>query len=319
MNLSVDLIRQASEYLKGRIRRTPTEHSPTLSEMNGVPVYLKLENLQVTGSFKIRGAFFRLSRLRPDEAERGIVTCSAGNHGQAVAYACSELGFAAQIYVPATVDRSKLEGIQRLGGDALKTDFPGYDETDLYAQKQAEKSGRVFISPFDDWDVMAGNGGSLAAEITEDVPDAACFLVPVGGGGLAAGLSYLVKERDPSARVVACQLESSPALKLSLERGTAVTELPPVETDAGGLEGGLGRATFSVLQSRIDQVALIREPELGRAMRWLLEEHRYLIEPSSAVTLAACLDGRLETDGRAVVAVLSGRNVAFETIRRLIG
>jgi threonine dehydratase len=165
---------------------------------------------------------------------------------------------------------------------------------------------------------MAGNGGTLALDLIEQVPDAGAFVVPVGGGGLSAGLSFVVKKRDASAVVVGCQHEGSPALKLSLERGAAVTRLPAFETTAGGVEGGIGEKPFEVLRTRVDRVALVSEGEIFEGVRWMLDAHQYLIEPSAAVVVAACLSGKAGRFDRPVVVVLSGRNVALSTLRRIL-
>ena len=165
---------------------------------------------------------------------------------------------------------------------------------------------------------MAGNGGTLAPEILEEFPEARAFVLPVGGGGLAAGLSYAVSERAPGATIVGCNHERSPALALSLERGEAVTRLPAADTAAGGIEGGIGAKPFEVLRSRIARVALVSEEEIFEGVRWMLAEHQYLIEPSAAAAVAACLTGKAgRLEGPAVV-VITGRNVSLETLRRVL-
>jgi threonine dehydratase len=316
--LTLERIRAASRLLEGRIRRTPVEPSPSLSEELGVPVWLKLEHLQTTGSFKVRGAFVRMAELTPEERRWGVVTCSAGNHGKAVAYVAREIGVAATVYVPKTVDQAKYRGMLALGAEVFRTDFSGYDDTEEIARQEAKRSGRPFLSAFDDDAVMAGNGGSLAVEVLEDLPEARTFVLPVGGGGLAGGFAYYAKKVLPDARIVACQHELSPALKLSLERGEAVTKLPPIETTAAGIEGGLGLSNFEVLRSRVDGVALLSEEEILEAVRWLLAEHQYLVEPSGAATVAACRSGKIGRPASPAVVVLSGRNVALETLRRIL-
>ena len=165
---------------------------------------------------------------------------------------------------------------------------------------------------------MAANGGALAREVLEQVPQARVFVLPVGGGGLSGGFSFAARDSLSGAQVVGCQLEASPALKLSLERGQAVTRLPAVETTAGGLEGGLGVLPFEVLRSRIDRVALVSEGEIFDAVAWMLEKHQYLIEPSAAATVAACLTGKVGGLGGPAVVVLSGRNVSLETLNRIL-
>jgi threonine dehydratase len=309
---------QARRALAGRIRRTPVELSPGLSEAAGVPVWLKLESLQLTGSFKIRGAWFVLSRLSDAERRAGIVTCSAGNHGRAVAHVARELGIAAEIHVPKTVDESKYRAMVACGASVVRSDRKGFDETEELAKAEAARSGRRYVTAFDDEDVLAANGGTLAAEVLEDVPEARVFLLPVGGAGLAGGFAVYARTALPDARIVCCQHALSPALALSLERGEAVTRLPPVETAAGGLEGGIGRTGFEALKARVDAVALLSEEEIFGGVRFVLESHQYLIEPSAAVTVAAILTGRAGRLGSPAVAVLSGRNVALATLRRIL-
>jgi len=316
--LTLDLINEAANFLRGRIRRTPLEPSPTLSTKLGAPVWLKVESLQVTGSFKIRGAFFRLSRLTNPERQNGIVTCSAGNHGKACAYAGRELGVRVTIHVPSTVDDAKYRGMLALGAEVKVSKFPSYDETEDLAQEEARKSGRPFISAFDDADVMAGNGGTLAMEIIEDLPQVTDFIVPVGGGGMGAGIAFYTKTKNTAARFIACQHEVAPGLKVSFERGRAATRLPSGETLAGGIEGGIGEQTFEILRTRVDRIALVNDAQICAAFRWMLDEHQYLIEPTAAAAIAACLEGEVGALSGPAVVVISGRNVAGATIRKIV-
>ena len=316
--LTLGLIEEAARFLAGRVRHTPLEPSPRLSEIAGVPVFLKLECLQTTGSFKLRGALFRLSLLSEDEKRAGIMTCSAGNHGKAVAYAAKALGLTPRIVVPSSVDESKYRAMVALGADVVRSQFAGYDDTEVWAMEEAAKGGRIWISAFDDDAIMAGNGGSLAAEILEDLPDARSFVMPVGGGGMAAGIALLVKSRRPDAVLVGCNHELSPALALSLSGGQAVTRLPAVETTAGGIEGGMGRKPFEVLQSRVDRVALVSESELFEAVRFLFDAHQYVVETSAAAGVAACLTGKAGTVEGPAVVVLTGRNVSLATVRKIL-
>jgi len=316
--LSLELIARAVQFLHGRIRRTPSEPSDQLSRRLGVPVWLKLECLQLTGSFKIRGAFFRLSRLTAEERRMGIATCSAGNHGKAVAFAARDLGVPATIYVPSTIDAAKHRGMLELGAEVVVSGFPGYDETETWAREQADRSGKPFVSAFDDPAIMAGNGGTLGMEIFEDCPDVSDFIVPVGGGGLSGGLAFYATAKDARARIIACQHEKSPALKLSLAAGKAVTKLPAADTLAAGIEGGIGAQPFEILRTRVSHLALVSEDEIFAAVRWALEAHQYLIEPTAAATLAACLNGKVgELSGPAVV-VITGRNLSAATAKRIL-
>jgi len=309
----IDLIREAADFLKGRIRRTPVEYSPGLSDSLGVPVWLKLESLQLTGSFKIRGALFAISKLRRD-----VITCSAGNHGKAVAYAAREASVRAVICVPRSVDRAKLEGMQKLGADVRISAFDGYDDTQDWALEMASREGLPFLSPFDDDFVMAANGGTLAMEVLEDASDARAFVLPVGGGGLAAGFAVWAKHALNDSKIIGCQHELSPALRLSLVAGRAITRLPAAETFAGGVEGGIGARTFAVLQPLVDRVALVSEGEIIFAVRWMVEHHQYLIEPTAAVTVAACLSGKIGRLSAPAAVMVCGRNVSSETVRKIL-
>jgi threonine dehydratase len=309
-----DLIVEAASFLKGRIRRTPLESSPALSRILGVPVSLKLESMQLTGSFKIRGALFRISRLTPDQRRDGIVTCSAGNHGKAVAYAAREAGLRATICVPRSVDRSKYEGMIAMGADVRVSEFDGYDDTEDWARSLAATEDRTFVSAFDDYAIMAANGGTVAREILEDQPDTRTFIVPVGGGGLSAGLASWLDGQT----VIACQHVLSPALKMSIDAGRAITKLPAVETMAGGVEGGIGALTFGVLRPFVNRVALVSEDEILEGVRWMLANHQYLIEPTAAVAVAACLNGRIGQSSDTTVIVISGRNVSVESMKKIL-
>jgi threonine dehydratase len=212
----------------------------------------------------------------------------------------------------------KNQGIRSYGAEVIRSEFPGYDETQAWAITEIGQTGRKFISAFDDPWIMAANGGSLALETTRALPKAETFLLPVSGGGLAAGFAFYIKETLANSQFIGCQHRDSPGLALSLERGVAVTSLPPIETLAGGLEGGIGHTTFPILQKRVDQVVLVNEEELFEATRWVLGNHQYLIEPSAAATVAACLNGQVKAAGPAVV-VLSGRNVSLENVRMILG
>ena len=199
------------------------------------------------------------------------------------------------------------------GADVRRSEYPGYDDTETWAREEAARLGMPFISAFDDYDVMAGNGGTLAVECFEQLPSAESYLLPVGGGSLSAGFALMASGR----RLIGCQHELSPALRMSLDCGQAVTKLPAVETVAGGIEGGIGALTFGVLRDKVSEVALVSEDEIRAATRWMASEHQYWIEPTAAVTIAACVSGRVKLTGPAVVLVC-GRNVSVDTIRNIL-
>lgn len=312
------LIEQATEFLKDNIRKTPTEFSPELSKLLAQPTYLKLECLQTTGSFKLRGAFFYLSTLTTAERKLGVATCSAGNHGLGVAYAAKELHIPCTVFVPKSVDQAKYNKLLKSGAKVKKSEFMGYDETLEWATKEAAKLQLPMISAFDDEKIMAANGGTLAVEVLSQVPEATHFVLPMGGGGLSAGFSWHVKSKNPDARMTICQLADCAALKLSLEQRRAITYMPSIETIAGGLEGGLGEKCFAILKTRVDNIALIKEEEIKSAICWFLEHHQYLIEPSAAVALASCLFGHVRPTGPTII-ILTGRNVSYSTLRQVMG
>jgi threonine dehydratase len=303
----IDLIVEAAQFLEGKIRRTPVEYSYGLSDILGVPVWLKLESLQLTGSFKIRGAMFAISKLN-----QAVVTCSAGNHGKAVAYVAK----GSTICVPRSVDKSKLDAMVKMGADVRVSEFDGYDETQDWAMEMAAREKKYFLSPFDDEAVMAANGGTVAMEVLTDAPDARAFVLPVGGGGLSAGFAVWAKHALKDSKIIGCQHVLSPALRMSLDAGHAITRLPAVETLAGGVEGGIGALTFPVLQPLVDQVALVSEAEILDGVRWMVAHHQYLIEPTAAVTIAACLSGKVQVS-EPVVVVVSGRNVSTDTVKKI--
>jgi len=318
LSIAVENVQAAATFLKDRIRRTPVEYSSPLSKLLGAPTWLKLESMQLTGSFKIRGAMFRLSKLTARERRDGVVTCSAGNHGKAVAYAAREEKVRATICVPRSVDESKLAGMIAWGADVRISEFDGYDDTETWAQDLARAEARTFISAFDDDDVMAANGGTVAMEILKDLPEARRFMLPVGGGGLGAGFAFWIKRHLPDARIFGCQHQLSPGLAKSLEAKRAITKLPAVETMAGGVEGGIGALTFEVLGPLVTDVALVSEDEILEGVRWMLANHQYLIEPTAAVAVAACLNGRIGRSDEPAVVVISGRNVSVESMKKIL-
>jgi threonine dehydratase len=307
------LIDRAEALLAPVIRETPLEPSPVLSEHLGVQTWLKLECLQVTGSFKIRGALFALHELR-DSGASAVATCSAGNHGLGLAYAANLAGMPARIYVPGQVDPGKVALLEGMGADVRVSKHPGFDETEAWAKEEVERDGIPFISAYDDELILAGNGGTMMREMRRQLPELETLIVPVGGGGLSGGM--LLSAAAPN-RLVAAQTLASPALALSLERGAAVTQMDSAETLAGGLEGGIGRTGFEVLQAHDPQVIAVSEEEIREGLRWTLAKHRYLVEPSSAVAVAAARHPNIKASGPTVV-VLTGRNIGVDVLSGIL-
>jgi threonine dehydratase len=300
-------------------RRTPMESSRFLAELVGAPVYLKCENLQRTGSYKIRGAFNRISALSAEERERGVVAASAGNHAQGVAFAARELGIRATIFMPIGVALPKLEATRAYGADVvLRGDSVG--ETMEAAAAFAAETGAVLIPPFDHADVIAGQG-TVGLEILEQVPDATTIIVPIGGGGLAAGIASAAKQRAAALgrtiRVIGVQAANAAPYVPSLEAGEP-TRVPVVPTIADGIAVYVpGSLNFEIIREVIDEVVTVTEDDIARALLVLLERAKLVVEPAGAVGVAALMTGAVRPDGPTVV-VLSGGNIDPLLMQRVI-
>ncbi len=309
-------IQAARERLRGIALRTPLVYSRTLSRLSGGEVYLKLENLQTTGSFKLRGALNRLTLLKERGEGRRVVAASAGNHGQAVAFAAGVLGLEAVIVMPEGASLSKQLAAQGYGARVI---LHGADLSQALAHaKTLLDEGFVFIHPYDDPEVIAGQG-TLGLEILEELPEVDAVLLPVGGGGLAAGTALALKERRPGVRLIGVQAAQVPSLPEALAQGRPAA-VPARETLADGIRVPLtGRHTFPVLQRLLDEVALVDEGDIALAVLMLLESKKVLAEGAGAVTAAAFLGplaGR--TLGRRVVLVVSGGNMDIPLLERVL-
>jgi threonine dehydratase len=315
---SLDLkdILQASRLLHGIIRKTPFDKSGVLSERTDMEVYLKAECLQRTGSFKLRGAYHKIASLSSQEKAQGIVTSSAGNHAQGVGFAATRFHIPTRIYVPAIIPRNKLEAIQRYKVEVV---IAGklYDEAHAAALADAKKSGRVFIRSFDDVMIMAGHG-TLGLEMLEEISGLDAVVVPVGGGGLIAGVATAAKTINPAIRIIGCQSTASCAMARSLEQNIPYLTFPSKETIAEGLEGGISEITFELGRRLIDRMVLVEEDEIRSAIRFLLAHHRLVVEGSGAVGVAALLHNRWSDPGRKVGVVLSGGNLDYQLLRQIV-
>jgi threonine dehydratase len=311
----------AAEAIAPFVRRTPVLEDRGLERPEGSAVFFKLENLQVTGSFKARGAANRILALSPEERERGVVACSSGNHGRAVAHMAGRLGIPAVICVPSWVDPVKQEGMERSGARVILAGG-SYDEAEVRAEELSRSEGFVFVQPFDDPWVAAGQG-TLGLELLEQVPGLGTVLVPLSGGGLAGGVAYALKEVRPEVRVVAVSASRARVMYESIRAGAPLS-LPEEETWAEALSGGIGlanRYTFPLIRALVDQHVLVGEDEIRRAMLYALRSMSILVEGGGAVALAALLSGawRADREGEtgAVAAVLSGGNVSLDRIQAL--
>ncbi|MGB3876696.1 MAG: hydroxyectoine utilization dehydratase EutB [Shinella zoogloeoides] len=302
-------IEQAARRIEGRIRRTPFVLSASLSELCGVPVGLKLEHHQTTGSFKLRGATNAVLSLSPEERARGVVAASTGNHGRALAHAAKAEGSVATICMSRLVPDNKVAEIRRLGAN-VRIVGRSQDEAQLEVDRLVAEDGLVMVPPFDDASVVAGQG-TLGLEIVEAMPDVATVLVPLSGGGLAAGVAAAVKGRSPGTRIIGLTMERGAAMKASLDAGRPV-RVEEVASLADSLGGGIGldnAVTFAMCRALLDDVILLSEAEIAAGMRHAYGEEREVIEGAGAVGIAALLTGRLGRLEGPVAVVLSGRNV----------
>jgi threonine dehydratase len=302
-------IEQAACRIKGRVLETPFVLSAALTERRGVPVGLKLEHHQTTGSFKLRGATNAVLSLSPEARARGVVAASTGNHGRALAHAAKAEGAIATICMSRLVPENKVSEIRRLGAN-VRIIGKSQDEAQVEVDRLVAEDGLVMVPPFDHPAVVAGQG-TLGLEIVAAMPDVATVLVPLSGGGLAAGVAAAVKGRSPRTRVIGLTMERGAAMKASLDAGHPV-EVEEVESLADSLGGGIGLAnevTFQMCRALLDDVILLSEAEIAAGMRHAYREEREVVEGAGAVGIAALLSGRLGRLDGPVAVILSGRNV----------
>ncbi|GIG37906.1 threonine ammonia-lyase [Cellulomonas pakistanensis] len=311
----LDDARAAARLLEGVATRTPVESSRALSQIAGVPVLLKCENLQRAGSFKIRGAYVRMARLSSEEQARGVVAASAGNHAQGVALAAQLLGIDAVVYMPVDAALPKVAATKEYGAE-VRPHGRSVDEALVAARAEAERTGRVLIHPFDHEDIVAGQG-TLALEILEQVPDVRTIVVPLGGGGLAAGIQAVVAELAPHVRVIGVQAARAAAYPASLVAGEPVAA-PELHTMADGIAVGTpGAVPFALLRQHGCEVRTVSEEDLSRALLLVAERAKLLVEPSGAAGVAAVMAAPGELEGP-VVVLLSGGNIDPLVLLRVV-
>ncbi|WP_226022344.1 threonine ammonia-lyase [Halomicrobium salinisoli] len=315
--LSFEDVVAARDRVAETARHTTQEYSHTFSAMTGADVHLKLEQLQRTGSFKIRGATNRIGALSEAEREAGVVTASAGNHAQGVALAASRIGVDATIVMPEHAPVSKVQATENYGGNVV-LHGRDYDAAAERAHEIERDQGRTYVHAFDDWDVMAGQG-TIGLEICEDLPEVDTVIVPIGGGGLISGVATALKGSDESIRVVGVQAEGASSVAESLQKGRRV-ERDRVETIADGIATRtIGEKTFRVIEERVDEVVTVSDSEIAVALTRLLERAKTLTEGAGAVPLAALLAGKFDyEDGETIVPVLSGGNIDLNTLTNVI-
>jgi threonine dehydratase len=304
--VTLDDVYAARDVLQGIVRPTPLEYSRALSERVGGPVHLKCENLQRAGSFKIRGAYTRMSRLSADEQARGVVAASAGNHAQGVALAAQMLGIRSTVFMPTNAAIPKLLATKGYGAE-VELLGQTIEESLVAAREFSERTGAVLIHPFDHADIVAGQG-TVGLEIVEECPDVRTIVVCTGGGGLLAGIATAVKGLRPDVRVVGVQAEQAAAYPASLAAGHPVP-LERMATMADGIAVGCpGEVPYSIVQALVDEIATVPEETLSRALLFLVERAKLVVEPAGAAGVAALLQSPTSFEAP-VVAVLSGGNI----------
>ncbi len=312
--MTLDAFKTARNTLHGVLRPTPLIHSPYLSKLCGNNVYLKPENMQVTGAYKIRGAYYKISTLSEEERARGLVTASAGNHAQGVAYAATAAGVKATIVMPTSTPLVKVNNTKDYGGNVI-LHGEVFDDAAELAAKIAEEQGLTYVHPFND-PVLATGQGTIGYEIFQDLPDVDTILVPVGGGGLISGISTLTKLLNPSVEVIGVEPTGAASMKASLEAGHVVT-LPAATTIADGVAVKTpGDKIFPYVQKYVDRIMELDDSELVEAFLDVMERHKMVVENAGLLTVAALR--HLKPEGKNVVCVLSGGNMDVITMASLV-
>ncbi len=310
--LTYNLILEAADRLKKRVRRTELIHSHHFSEKLGIPLFFKCENLQRTGAFKIRGALNFMTSQPRENLAKGVITASAGNHAQGVAFSADLLGVKSTVFMPESTPPQKVFATRDYGAEVVLTG-KNFDEAYAAAIVAQKETGALFVHPFDDPLVMAGQG-TIGLEILAELPDLSTILIPIGGGGLIAGIATAIKEAHPRVRIIGVESAAAPSMHFSLGKGK-ITEIPLSVTLADGIAvKRVGKNTFPIVRELVDEVVLVEEEEIAQAIVALLERSKLLVEGAGAVTLAALMNGKVgEVTGK-TVCLLSGGNIDVKTI-----
>ena len=312
--ITLDKIYHAAFVLKEVARRTDLIYAPNL--LKDAELYLKTENLQVTGSFKLRGAYYKISQLSDEQKKAGIIACSAGNHAQGVALAATRQGAKSVVYMPDSAPISKVEATKRLGAEVVLV-AGAYDDAYAAAVKAQEETGATFIHPFDDDEVIAGQG-TIGLEILEQMRDVDAVIVPIGGGGLISGVAYAIKQLQPSVKVYGVQASNAPSMFESHRQGHQIT-LDTVHTFADGIAvKHPGDTTFSLVEQYVDDIATVSEDEIATAILAMIEKQKLIAEGAGAVSVAAAMFHKLPIQGKKVVCLVSGGNIDVNILSRVI-
>lgn len=312
--LSLDKIYHASFVLKEVIRRTDLIAAPQINPDS--KIYLKTENLQITGSFKVRGAYYKISQLSDEEKARGVIACSAGNHAQGVALGATKNGIKSLICLPAGAPISKVEATKRLGAEVCLVDGV-YDDAYQKALQLKEEKGYTFVHPFDDENVIAGQG-SIGLELLEQLPDAEAVIVPVGGGGLISGVAFALKTLRPNIKVYGVQAAGAPSMVQSVAHGS-IERLPSVSTIADGIAvKEPGKNTFEYCKKYVDDIVTVTDDEISTAILSLIERQKLVAEGAGAVAVAAAMFDKVPIAGKKTICLVSGGNIDVTILSRVI-
>ena len=312
--LTIDNVYRASNALKSVVRKTDVIYAPKLCK--GCDLYLKTENLQITGSFKVRGAYYKMTKLTQEEKSRGVIACSAGNHAQGVALAAQKNGIKAVICLPDGAPISKVEATKSYGAEVCLVEGV-YDDAYNQALKLRDEKGYTFIHPFNDEDVIAGQG-TIALELIDQIADLDAVLVPIGGGGLISGIAYTLKTVNPKIKVYGVQATGAPSMQKSVKDGQ-IEELASVSTIADGIAVKKpGDLTYEICQKYVDDIVTVSDDEISAAILALMEQHKLVTEGAGAVAVAAAMFHKIDLQGKKAVCVCSGGNIDVTILSRVI-
>ena len=312
--LTLDNVYRASNVLKEVVRRTDLVYAPKLKP--GADLYLKTENLQITGSFKVRGSYYKMTKLSAEEKARGVIACSAGNHAQGVALAAKKNGIKAVICLPDGAPISKIEATKSYGAEVCLVEGV-YDDAYKKALELRDECGYSFIHPFNDEDVIAGQG-TIALEIEDQLPDMDAVIVPVGGGGLISGIAFTLKAINPNIKVYGVQAAGAPSMRNSVRDGE-IEELASVSTIADGIAVKKpGDLTYEICSKYVDEIVTVTDDEISAAILALMEQHKLVTEGAGAVSVAAAMFGKIDLTGKKAVCLLSGGNIDVTILSRVI-
>jgi threonine dehydratase len=312
--LTLDNVYRASYVLRDVVRKTNVIYARKLKP--GTELYLKTENLQITGSFKVRGSYYKMSRLTDEERSKGVIACSAGNHAQGVALSAKKNGIKAVICLPDGAPISKIEATKSYGAEVCLVEGV-YDDAYNKALSLRDENGYTFIHPFDDEDVIAGQG-TIALEISDQIPDLDAVIVPIGGGGLISGIAYTIKSINPNVKVYGVQAQGAPSMYKSI-KDHEIEELAGVSTIADGIAVKKpGKLTYDICSKYVDEIVTVSDDEISAAILALMEQHKLVTEGAGAVAVAAAMFGKVDIKNKKTVCVLSGGNIDVTILSRVI-